>query len=294
MEVSHSTILLSFSFLLFLPSSEPVSDISTLVYKTCATQTFNDQLSQSYSQTLNYLFQQLTSQSSQHKFFKTAETVNDDTAISGLFQCRDDINNEDCFSCVNLLPQMSNTLCSDSTSARVQLDGCYIQYGTEELPEETSGESKTSTLLHKDCGEPVLAFFKFNKLMDEAFVNLESGILNSNGYYATNYKSVKLMAQCEGDSDTCECSNCVSDAVQVAKEDCRSSLSAQIYLDKCFISYIYQPELGAIPGNSIPGASGSNNANKLAAIFVGGAAALVLAFIFLSLINARLKKADYE
>ncbi|TKY52094.1 Cysteine-rich repeat secretory protein 11 [Spatholobus suberectus] len=290
MDVSHSTILFTLTFLLFvfLPSSKPVSDYSTLVYKTCASQTFNDQLSQTYSQTLNSLFQQLIAQSSQHKFFKTTEAVSDDTAISGLFQCRDDIGKEDCFSCVNLLPQMSNTLCSDSISARVQLDRCYIHYETEELPETTPGESKSSNLLHKDCGEPVVDYYiQFKELMDEAFVTLESGILNSNGYYTTNYKSVKLMAQCEGDSDTCDCSNCVSDAVQVAKEECGTSLSAQIYLDNCFISY-------GIPGNSVPGASRNSNAKKLAAILVGGAAALFLGFIFLSLLNSRFRKGDYE
>lgn len=263
MDVSRSTILqmISFTFFLFLPSSKPVSDYNTLVYKTCATQTLlNHQLSQSYSQTLNSLFQQLIAQSSQHKFFKTNEAVNDDTTISGLFQCRDDISIEDCFSCVTSLTHMSNTLCSDSTTARVQLHGCYIQYQTDQkLPETTTSlivESKSrNLLLHKECGEPVVASYaKFKELMmEEAFVTLESGILNSNGYYATNYKSVKVMAQCGGDSDTCECSECVSDAVLVAREECGSSISAQIYLDKCFMSYTYLPESdgnNSVPGNS--------------------------------------------
>lgn len=238
MNNSHSMILLTLTFFLSLHSSIPLPHHSTLVYKTCATKTFNKKLSQTYPQTLNSLFQQLVAHSSQHKFFKTIETLSHDTTISGLFQCRDDISKEDCFSCVNTLPQISNTLCSDSMSARVQLHGCYIHYETEKLPEETDGEGyKSRVLLHKECEEPVGDYVKFQELMEEAFGTLESGILNSDGYYATNYKSVKLMAQCEGDSDTCECSNCVSDAVQVAKEECATSLSAQIYLDKCFISY---------------------------------------------------------
>ncbi|KHN14824.1 Cysteine-rich repeat secretory protein 3 [Glycine soja] len=185
---------------------------------------------------------------------------------------------------------MSNTLCSESISARVQLDGCYIHYETEELPEpETKSESKSRNLIiHNECGEPVVDYIKFKELMDEAFVNLESGILNSNGYYAMNYKSVKLMAQCEGDSDICDCSNCVSDAVQVAKEECGTSLSARIYLDKCFISYYN------IPRNFVPGARRNNNTEKLAAIIVGGAATLFLGFAFLSLLNSRFRKDDYE
>ncbi|XP_020227410.1 plasmodesmata-located protein 3 [Cajanus cajan] len=291
MDISHSTILFTLPFFLFLlPSSKPVSDYSTLVYKTCATQTSkNHQPFQTYSQTLNSLFQQLIAQSSQHKFFKTMEAVTDDTAISGLFQCREDISKEDCFSCVSTLPHMSNTLCGDSMSARVQLHGCYIHYvyESEEVP-ETGGESdESSILLHKDCGEAVGDYMGFKGLMDEAFVALESGILNSNGFYITNYKSVKLMAQCEGDSDTCDCSNCVNDALQVAKEQCATSRSAQIYLHKCFISY-------AMHGNPVPGTSRNINTEKLAAIIVGGAAALFLGFIFLSLLNSRFRKDDYE
>ncbi|XP_061371325.1 plasmodesmata-located protein 2-like [Gastrolobium bilobum] len=289
MDISHhSTILFScLTFLLFLPSSKPISDYSTLVYKTCATQTFNHQLSQSYSQTLYSLFQQLISQSSHHKFFKTMELVNDDTAISGLFQCRDDISKEDCFTCVNLLPHMSNTLCSDSTSARVQLHGCYIQYYTDQkLTERSDYQSKSSNMLHKVCGEPSVAYDdKFRELMDEAFVALESEIRNSDGYYSMNYKSVKLMAQCAGDSEACECSKCVSNAVQVVMEECASSLSAQIYFDECFVSYTYQPELDGVPRNSVPGASRNNTTEKLAAIVVGGAAALFLGFILLSMLN---------
>jgi len=238
MKVSHSTILLSLTFFLFLPFSNPFSDYNTLVYKTCAAQTFNYQS----SQTLNSLFQQLIAQSSQQRFFRTTEAVNDDTAISGLFQCRDDISKEECFSCVNLLHQMSNTLCSDSISARVQLDGCYFHYETE----ETAGESRSNNLLHKECGKPVVEYVKFKELMEEAFATLETGILNSDGFYSVSYKSVKIMAQCEGDLETCDCSSCVNDAVVVGKEECGTSLAAQIYLDKCFISY-------DILGNSVAG-----------------------------------------
>ncbi|KAG2402214.1 hypothetical protein LR48_Vigan845s001800 [Vigna angularis] len=280
MTVSHSTILLTLTFFLFLPSSNPLSDYTTLVYKTCATQTFNNH---QLSLTLNSLFQQLIAQSSQHKFFRTTEAVDDDRAISGLFQCRDHISKEECFSCVNLLPQMSNTLCSDSISARVQLDGCYFHYETE----ETAGESRSNSLLHKECGKPAVEYAKFKEVMEEAFATLESGILNSNGFYSMNYKWVKIMAQCEGDLETCDCSSCVNDAVLVGKEECGSSLSAQIYLDSCFISY-------DIFGNSVPGARRNGNTERLAAIIVGGAVAVFVGFALMSMLKSRFRKDEYE
>lgn len=254
----HSITLLCLTFFLFIPSSQPISDYSTLVYKSCASQTFNNPQSQSYSQSLNSLFQQLITQSSQYKFFKTNEAINDETAIiSGLFQCRDDMTRQDCFSCVNSLPHISNTLCENSIQARIQLEGCYIQYETEEVvptgetETESSKISSSNLLLHKECGEPIEGL---KELMDEAFVILETGILKSDEYYyTTSYGSVKLMGQCEGDSGNCECSECVSDAVHVAKEECGGSISAQIYLGKCFISYVYEPGSDGFPRNSIPG-----------------------------------------
>ncbi|KAK7269157.1 hypothetical protein RIF29_21873 [Crotalaria pallida] len=301
--VPHSTILLILTFLIFfIPSSKPVSNYNTLVYKTCATQTFNNDHQLLFSQTLTSLFQQLIAQSSQSKFFKTKELINDDTSISGLFQCRNDITSQDCFSCVNSLLHMSNTLCSsDSISARVQLYGCYIQYNPEKVletsnNEELSDQSDSNLLQYKDCGVSVAAnyYVEFGELMDEAFVVLENGIVNSdNGYYRMDYKGVQLMAQCEGDSESCECSRCVYDAVEVAKEQCGTTLSAQIYLDKCFISYIYQQESYG-NGNSVPGAGRNNSTEKLAVIVVGGAVALFLAFMFLSFLNSRRKKDDDE
>ncbi|QCE07454.1 plasmodesmata-located protein 3-like [Vigna unguiculata] len=279
MNLSHSAIILTLTFFLFLPSSNPLSDYTTLIYRTCAAQTLNHQ----FSLTLNSLFQQLIAQSFQHKFFRTTEAVDDETAISGLFQCRDDISKEECFSCVNLLPQMSNTLCSDSVSARVQLDGCYLHYEIE----ETAGESRSNSLVHRECGKPVMEYVKFKELMEEGFATLESGILNSNGFYSVNYRSVKIMAQCEGDLETCDCSSCVNDAVLVGKEECGTSLSAQIYLDKCFINYNFY-------GNSVPGARSNGNTERLAAIIVGGAVALFVGFALMSMLNSRFRKDEYE
>ncbi|MED6146763.1 hypothetical protein PIB30_037747 [Stylosanthes scabra] len=285
MDLFHSTIIIFFITFLLLPFSSrslSSSHYSTLVYKTCSNKTSsfnnnnNNQLllsssSQSFSQTLTSLFNQLIAQSSQSKFFRTKELVEGETAVvSGLFQCREDIAVEDCFRCVNSVPPYisSNTLCTGSTSARVQLQGCHIQYNTENLSEttnddeteENSNNGKSSMMDHKECGEAIVdeeAYIKFRELMEKAFAALESEIAKSDDkFIRMSYEWVELMAQCEADSDTCECNACVSDAVGFAEEDCSASVSAQIYLDKCFISYLYH--FGShgddgIPANSLPG-----------------------------------------
>ncbi|KAJ7978160.1 cysteine-rich repeat secretory protein 3 [Quillaja saponaria] len=242
----------------------PISDYTTLVYKNCtASQTIfiNPSPKAPFPQTLSALFQQLVEQSSQTKFFKTIESGSDETVISGLFQCRGDISNEDCYNCVNKLPEISNTLCSHAISARVQLHGCYTHYyktdGFTEIDPYVSDQGKL--LLHKTCGE-------------------------------LNPVAADQLKECEGDLEACDCGECVSDAVQVAQEDCGSSVSGQIYMDKCFISYVYNPD--GKPRASYPGIEGRKDDRKLAAIIVGGAAAVCFGLIFILFIKSRCKKDD--
>ncbi|XP_059436071.1 plasmodesmata-located protein 3-like [Corylus avellana] len=275
--------------LFFLPSLESSADYTTLVYKDCASQTFTDPTKSQSQAALSSLFQELVAHSSQSKFFK-AVGGGSEAAVSGLFQCRGDISEEECYRCVNTVAQMSNSLCSQAMAARVQLFGCYTHY-------EAGGFHETSTsktnLRHNTCGESKVAANGFVELWDAAFAALIDGIVHGNGFYTTNYESVQVMAQCEGDLGGCECGECVSNAEQIAHEECGESVSGEIYLDKCFISYTFNPD--GIPANPHPenNQRGNNNSNgKVAAIVVGGAAALFLGFMFLLLIKSWGKKED--
>jgi hypothetical protein len=83
---------------------------------------------------------------------------------------------------------------------------------------------------------------------------MESGVVSEGGFYETNYESLHVMAQCQGDLKGCDCGECISSAIQVAEEKCGASISSQVYMDKCFMSYTYYPD--GIPGNSYPGKLG--------------------------------------
>lgn len=109
-----------------LPISESATDYKTLVYKGCAKQMFVDP-SGVYSQALSALFGSLVSQSTKAKFYKTT-SGSGQTNITGLFQCRGDLSNSDCYNCVSGLPILSDKLCGKTIAARVQLYGCYLLY----------------------------------------------------------------------------------------------------------------------------------------------------------------------
>ncbi|KAJ4968062.1 hypothetical protein NE237_014763 [Protea cynaroides] len=263
----------------FLQSVKTASNTNALVYKGCASQSFSDP---SYSQTLSSLFASLTAQASQAAFFKTS-TGGSGATISGLFQCRGDLTNEECYSCVSKLPDMSKHLCGNSVAARVQLYGCYMLYQISGFPEISGVE-----MLYKTCGTSQAAGSGFEERRDTAFSVLESGVASSKGFYTTSYQSVYVVAQCEGDLGTSDCGDCVKTAVQKAQVECGSAISGQVYLHRCFISYSYYP-------NGITRRSSSGigqNAGKTIAIVVGGAAALGFVVICLMFIRSLLKKRD--
>ncbi|XP_041001986.1 plasmodesmata-located protein 2-like [Juglans microcarpa x Juglans regia] len=289
--------LLLISLVLFtnlepIPFAESASDNTALVYKGCAKQAFSDPTGV-YSQSLSSLFGSLVSQSSKARFFKTTSGSGQAT-ISGLFQCRGDLSNADCYNCVSKLPQMADSLCGKAIAARVQLFGCYILY-------EVSGFAQISgfQLLYKTCGATNVAGSGFEERRDAALQVLENGVVSGHGFYTTSFEAVYLLAQCEGDLGNTDCGECVKSAVQRAQVECGSSISGQIYLHKCFMSYDYYPN--GVPRRSSSSSSSSSSysssssegsTGKTVAIILGGAAGV--GFLVICLLFARnlMKKHD--
>ncbi|MBA0859649.1 hypothetical protein Goshw_009208 [Gossypium schwendimanii] len=272
--------LLAFSHIvIILSNAETTSDYSTFIFKNCTTNTFTDS-TKFHSETLSTFFEELVSKSSQEKFYKTT-TGDDNNGISGFFQCRGDLNNNDCYKCITSLPEMLNTLCNKAVSARIQLHGCNVHYEADEFIEERS----KFELLHKVCDEKKAVVVEFEEVRDAAFAGVESGVIDGDGYCKENYGLMQVIAQCEGDLGPCDCGECVTAALQIAEEECGTSLSGKVYLDSCFISYGYYPD--GIPDKFNHERKGGNNINgKLVAIVLGGAAALFIGYIlFLSLKN---------
>ncbi|XP_022893185.1 cysteine-rich repeat secretory protein 3-like [Olea europaea var. sylvestris] len=263
------------------------SDYTDLVYKGCANQDFQD-FNGIYKQTLQNLFDTLISQASTAKFYKT--TAGDGpSAINGLFQCRGDLSNFDCVNCVKKAPEMSEKLCGHSIASRIQLNGCYLRY-------EIAGFRQVSAteLLYKVCGSTQASGAGFDDRLNSALGEIVKGVGSGNsGYYAGGYESVYVLGQCEGDLSSGDCVNCVKNAIDKAKSECGSSISAQIYLQECYISYTYYPS--GVPANTSPSfTSGSvgtrKNTQKTVAIVLGGIVGLGLGIACLLFAKSTLTK----
>ncbi|KAJ6360028.1 hypothetical protein OIU77_004104 [Salix suchowensis] len=271
--VSHIVLVLSASLGFLLPGAMCSSDFSTLVYKKCSNRSDS---TESHSQTLSSLFQELLPRSSTFRFNKT--TAGDENiGISAFFQCRNDLSNDECYHCVNTIPRVSNSLCKQALAARVHLDGCYLKYETDGPVDQ---ETSTHELLHETCSERMVDGDGFEEAKQAAFAAMESGVVGEGGFYETNYENLHAMAQCQGDLRGCDCGECVSAAIQVAEEKCGRSVSGQVYLDECFMSYTYYPDHGRQDDSYPENESGfEKNTGRTVAIVLGGAAVLVFGFI---------------
>ncbi|GMJ00747.1 plasmodesmata-located protein 1, PLASMODESMATA-LOCATED PROTEIN 1A [Hibiscus trionum] len=271
------------------PHVATAADFTNLVFKGCADQKFQDPTGV-YSQNLKTLLQTLVSQSSR-RTFSTAASGEGANAITGLYQCRGDLTTSQCYSCVSKTPELSDKLCGKAVAARVQLSGCYLRYevaGFKQVPE--------TEFLYKVCGSSSQASSMRTELeskRETAFNMAEDGVKSGSSlFYTGDYQSVYVLGQCEGDLGTANCGDCVKTAFETAKEDCGDSVSAQVYLDKCYISYSYYPN--GIPTISSGRGDTRERTQKTVAIAVGGVAGLGFIVVCLmclkSVLNRRSKK----
>ncbi|XP_019101332.1 PREDICTED: cysteine-rich repeat secretory protein 11-like isoform X2 [Camelina sativa] len=237
-----------FSDLKLAKSSSP--EYTNLIYKGCSRQKLPDP----YSQALSAMYGSLVTQSAKTRFYKTTTGASSQSSITGLFQCRGDLSNNDCYNCVRRLPVLSGKLCGKTIASRIQLSGCYLLYEVSSFAQISGME-----MIFKTCGKNNAAGTGFEERRNTAFGVMQNGVVQGNGFFATTYESVYVLGQCEGDVGGSDCSGCIKNALQRAQVECGSSVSGQIYLHKCFIGYSYYPN-GAPKRNNRE--NGGNNSRR--------------------------------
>lgn len=89
--------------------------------------------------------------------------------LYGLFQCRGDLNVDDCSRCVARAVSRLGTLCGGSCGGVLQLDGCFVKYDNASF---LGVEDKTVVL--KKCG-PLTGYCKTSFKFLEKFSNPSRG-----------------------------------------------------------------------------------------------------------------------
>ncbi|KAL6516203.1 hypothetical protein OROGR_019508 [Orobanche gracilis] len=279
------------SLFLFCSSSSHTRD---LVFKGCSSQslTHNDV----YKKTLNTLLDALVSKSSSANFSRSSSGYGSLLVIDGTFQCRGDLSNKDCHRCVRKTPKLARKICGQAIAARVQLSGCYLRYESSGFPQRSGTD-----FLYNVCGSNRVDGDGFDGIFSPALGEMANGVGNL-GFYEGVYWSVYMLGQCEGDLSGGDCVNCVKNAIDQAKSRCGNSISAQIYLQKCFISYTFYPN--GVPekhhhsSSSFPAVGtwivrNGKTITKTVAIVLGVIAFVVLLACFILALKSSMKKKPY-
>ncbi|KAH6803977.1 hypothetical protein C2S51_032224, partial [Perilla frutescens var. frutescens] len=269
-------ILIPFFFVIISHSTDTlITENHQVVYTQCSNKTSSNP---SHVSLLTNLSQQFITQSSKSSFFQTV-VADEKTAISGSFQCRNDLTPDECRSCVSKFSDLSKKSCGKDLPTRIQLHGCYARYEEEEDGDDDQPVANTGPdqILHRDCSKRKIKKSGFEEMKYAAFVALESGVMSENRFCEMTYESIHVVAQCNGKvGSICDCGDCINNAVRIAGEDeCRYSVSGEIYLDSCSLSYDYRDD-----GRFGTYKDGGDSSPKVVAFVVGGLAILALGIGF--------------
>ncbi|KAJ9545934.1 hypothetical protein OSB04_025641, partial [Centaurea solstitialis] len=297
-------ILLNLSLLIFVSSNpDTVSHYTDFVYKKCRNET---RLPENL---VSSLLQELVEKSSESKFYQM--TMGDNTfMVSGVFQCRMDLTNDQCHTCIlTILPRLP---CGSILLARVQLRGCYLSLQLEPesepepeldpVPEEggrINSRALASTtfvqkdyLQHKKCGLRRVGFEGLEEIMYAAFeAVIGCAMSGGDGHCVTTLEGIYAMGQCEGNLGKCECGKCVDSAFQVARDECWGSDSGEVYLENCFVSFSDDESNQGDRNFSREHDIGGGSA-KLVAIVVGVGVAIALLSTVCYCIRSSTRKRD--
>lgn len=275
------------------------SDVGEAVYHGCSEARYAQ--GSVYESNLSKLMASILSQMPSYGY-RNASVGGGTSVVRGLFQCRGDLGDADCFECKRSAVARAPQVCGGAVGARVQLRGCYLRYddGARFI-----GVIDPEALVYKACSPETTADPGFFRGRDDVFKSLEEESLGGNGFRSTNSGGdsgaarVSGTAQCEGDLPWPECGYCVVKAVQELKDACGAAVRGQVYLEKCYVTYTmdapsptqdkpspteHQPQAPSSKSNHVD--------SKTIAIVIGGVAAAIFAFIFLLFLKSLYKSKD--
>ncbi|KHN02470.1 Cysteine-rich repeat secretory protein 56 [Glycine soja] len=103
--------------------------------------------------------------------------------------------------------------------------------------------------------------------------------------------SLYVLGQCEGSLGNEDCGGCIKSGAEQARDQCGDSISAQVYLQSCFLSYSFYPNgVPTASSSSSGGGGGHPHTERTVALAVGGVAALGFLIVCLLFLKSVLKR----
>ncbi|KAB1205798.1 Cysteine-rich repeat secretory protein 12 [Morella rubra] len=215
--------------ILITPST---SAMDTFVYGGCSQLKYTP--GSPYENNVNSILTSLVNSAmfSTYNNFTTIGSNPQDT-VYGLFQCRGDLQGNDCARCVARAVSQLGTLCMDSCGGAFQLEGCLVKYDNS-----TFLGVEDKTVVVQKCG-PSLGYNSDELTRRDAVLAYlgtgDGGAYNT--YRGSTSGDVQGVAQCVGDLSPSECQDCLTDAIGQLRTDCGAAAWGDMYLAKCFVRF---------------------------------------------------------
>ncbi|KAF8021135.1 hypothetical protein BT93_G1536 [Corymbia citriodora subsp. variegata] len=208
-----------------------------------------------------------------------AGTTSADT-IYGVFQCRGDLDQSTCSSCIARAVSQVGTLCTGACGGALQLDGCFVKYDNSTF---LGVEDKTVVI--KKCG-PGSDNYDSNALARRDAVLGYIGASNGDGgaykYYRDGWSGdMRAVAQCVQDLSPGECQDCLGEAIGQLKSNCGAARWGDMFLAKCYVRY----SEGGDHSHADHDHNDDDEIEKTLAILIGLIAGVTLVIVFLSFLG---------
>ncbi|GMH17820.1 hypothetical protein Nepgr_019661 [Nepenthes gracilis] len=208
-------------------AAQTTASVDSFIYVGCTQQKYapNSQ----YETDVDSILTSLVNSAMYTSFNKFTVGTGSSDLLYGLFQCRPNLQQSDCASCVAHSVSQLGALCVYSCGGALQLEGCLVKYDNNPF---FGVEDKT--VVARKCGPPI-------GYDSDDFTRIDSVLsyLASSGelFRVGGSGDVQGVAECVGDLSAAQCQDCVSAAIARLKNDCAAAVWGDVFLSTCYVRY---------------------------------------------------------
>lgn len=175
--------------------------------------------------------------------FSTTSNGDAKNQVYGLYQCRGDINSNDCLSCIRDAANEIWKSCPDQTDARIWYDFCFLRYQAKNFLGQVETVPGIFYWNIDFVSDPdfnkKLAELK-NQIIAEAIVPKNRG-LGKGKSQLSPFLTLYALMQCTRDIPEIDCAQCLAVAVDKFTNICSNRKGCRILYSSCYVRYELYP-----------------------------------------------------
>ncbi|CAL5353393.1 hypothetical protein CsSME_00041453 [Camellia sinensis var. sinensis] len=164
--------------------------------------------------------------------------------VYGLSQCRADVSNEDCSSCIQDAATEIRTRCPNQADARIWYEYCFLRYDINNF----FGHVDTAFGIYiynvEDANDPDTFNKELGALLDQITTQAVVPGNRGNGRAKNKYTpflTIYALVQCTRDLSPLSCSQCLSIAVGNIPNYCNNKKGCRVLYSSCYLRYELYP-----------------------------------------------------